>query len=228
MSAPAASPPPNDPEPGAMTRRLEQATQDALISSPRSAARSIQEGTFSPQLKDRLLSQLASKDLSPVSSFQQALSQASLPASASASVRADAAAAPWTGEESTEQVARRMLEDAHKPLPPELRGKPAPSMDMRLRREPRRTPGERAADARDRAAAYVDLSLEGRDKAGGLKLNDSEREVMKREFRERFSPDAREMPASVSALASLANKRCVFGDFWNSVGGSSRADFPQN
>ncbi|KAK3304747.1 uncharacterized protein B0T15DRAFT_398792 [Chaetomium strumarium] len=190
-----------------MARRLQQATEDALQTGGRAGRRAIEEAGFSEELKAKLLDKVAGAKFEQENSaaLLQAGITSRIPDSAGLGTRTIASAQPWTGEESTEDAVLRMLEDAHKPLAPGLRGKSKPPMpgpvDMRFRREVSVSPGKRASSARDRAQAYAGMGMN--DKG----LSEEEREAMKREFRERFTPVARAVPNSISALAALANER---------------------
>lgn len=174
----------------------------------RAGRRAIEEAGFSEELKARLLDKVADAKFQSehASALVQAGVASQIPSAAGQGTRAMAAARPWTGEEETEDTVLRMLDDARKPLAPELRGKgkaPAPApVDLRLRRAGPVSPGRRAADARDRAQAYAGMGMK---KTAGL--SEAEREALKQEFRERFTPGARALPNSVSALAALANER---------------------
>lgn len=75
---------------------------------------------------------------------------------------------------------------------------PAP-VDFRVSRKPPKSPGLRIADAKETTATYTLSRSPG--------LSDAERESMRQQMRDRFSPGARPMPASVNALASMANER---------------------
>jgi hypothetical protein len=190
-----------------MTSRLQQVTEDALLTGGRAGRRAIEEAGFSEELKAKLLDKVASAKFHQEHSA--ALAEANvisrIPDSAGLGTRAMASAQPWTGHETTEDAVLRMLDDARKHLPPELRGKSKPPVpppvDMRIRREVSVSPGRRAAGARDKAHAYAGMGV--KDKG----LSDEEREAMRREFRERFAPGARAMPNTVSGLAALANER---------------------
>ncbi len=155
-----------------MARRLEEATEEALLIGGRAGRRAIEDAGFSAELKDRLYHKLADAtfraELAPTLSaagFDPAtLSARTIPGSAGEGARATATSQPWTGEEATADAVLRMLNDARKPLPPGLRGKPAiprPSVpvDMRPRREPALSAGRRAANARERASAYAGMGL---------------------------------------------------------------------
>jgi hypothetical protein len=190
-----------------MARRLQQATEDVLQTGGRAGRRAIEEAGFSEELKAKLLDKVAGAKFEQENSaaLLQAGITSRIPDAAGLGTRTIASAQPWTGQESTEDAVLRMLEDAHKPLAPGLRGKSKPPMpgpvDMRIRREVGVSPGKRASSARDRAQAYSGLGMN--DKG----LSEEEREAMRREFRERFTPVARAVPNSISALAALANER---------------------
>lgn len=194
-----------EPELGPMARRLEDATEDVLLSGGRSGRRAVEDAGFSNELKERLLNKLA--DAAFRAEHAAALTEAGLSPSP-ASTELPTAAQPWTGDEAPADAVLRMLDDAHKPLRPGLRGQPViptPTrpVDMRLRREPVLSAGRRAAAARERAVAYAATEAEERG------LSDEEREAVRREFRERFAPGARPLPNTISGLAALANERCV-------------------
>jgi len=116
-----------------------------------------------------------------------------------------AAARPWAGSESLENATLRMLIDAHKPLrrvgPPKIptpRGLPV-NVDLRRQGPPKKTSGERLANARDRTSIYA-LSQD-------QSMTDQEREQMRKQLKERFTAGARPMPTSMQGLAALANER---------------------
>lgn len=175
-------------EPGALSRRLEEATEEALLSH--SGRRAVDEAGFSPELKERLMAKIAAANpSSPVLSRHVA-------PGAGEGTRHHAAAQPWTGEEAAEDTALRMLDDAKPRLPRDLRGPAVPPPVTR-----RRVGGAaRAAGARDRAAAYRDTGL-----------SDTERGQLKEEFADRFGSGVRNMPSMMPAvttgLASMANRR---------------------
>ncbi|KAJ9149381.1 DUF1992 domain-containing protein [Pleurostoma richardsiae] len=196
-----------------MARRLEEATEDALLSGGRSGRRAVEDAGFSEELKNRLLDKLADASFRAenAAAFREAGVTSKFPAAAGEGTRHAAAAEPWAGEESQSDAVLRMLNDAHKPLRPGLRGKPRipqPSVpvDMRLRREPAVSPGRKAASARDRAATYAGMGMKEKDR-GDSGLTEAEREAMRREFRDRFAPAARALPNTISGLAALANER---------------------
>jgi hypothetical protein len=187
-----------------MARRLEEATEEALLTGGRAGRRAVEDAGFSEELKQRLLNKVA--DAKFRTEHAAAFAQASLPTSAGEGTRAIASAQPWTGEETQEDAVLRMLNDARKPLAPGLRGKPKipiPVVDMRLRRDPALSAGQRAASAKDRAMVYTGMGL--KDKEAGL--SEEERQAMKKEFREKFQPGARPMPNTITGLAALANEK---------------------
>lgn len=176
-SAPAAA------EPGALSRRLEEATEEALLS--RSGRRSIEEAGFSPELKSRLAARISAANLStPVL-------ERDIAPGAGEGTRHHASAEPWTGTEAAGDAVLRMLDDAKPRLPRDLRGPPVQPPVMKRRVDGPR----RAAGARERAESYRD---------GGL--SDREKSQLKSEFADRFGPGVRSMP-SLTGLASLANER---------------------
>jgi len=228
-----------------MARRLQEATEEALLTGGRSGFRAVEDAGFSEELKEKLYEKVASAQFR--AKYAGAFAHANdLPASGPAASLA--AAAPWTGEESQHDAVLRMLDDARKPLPPELRAKfrpPDPTrggqpVDLRIRREKPVSSGQRAASARDRAAAYVGMGLgketgaSGATAEGGAGLSEEEKEAVRKEFKERFAPGARSA-SSISGIAALANERIedaiARGQFKNiprgpGVGRDSRADNP--
>ena len=95
-----------------------------------------------------------------------------------------------------------MLHDVHKPLRGVRSRIPSPvglsSADSQ-RRASQRSSGERLANARDRSSIY---SL-----AKDPHMSQHEKEQMRKELKERFTPGARPMPTSVQGIATLANER---------------------
>lgn len=195
-----------------MARRLEEATEEALFTGGRAGRRAVEDAGFSEELKERLLSKIADAKFKSehAGSFTEAgLSSPSAAAAAGEGTRHIASSQPWTGEESTADTVLRMLDDAKKPLAPGLRGKyqpPAAVVDMRLQREPTRSPGQKVATARDRVSTYVGMGAKDKDK-GKNGLSEEEKEAWRKELRERFEPGARALPNSISGLAALANER---------------------
>ena len=98
-----------------------------------------------------------------------------------------------------------MLNDAHKPLRqtgrptvPMPRGSTA-TVDMRMKKAVQKSTAERLANARDRTSIYT-LTQDPN-------MTPTEREQMRQELKERFTPGARLMPTSVQGLTALANGR---------------------
>lgn len=186
---------------GPMARRLEEATEEALFIGGKAGRQAIHDAGFSEELKEKLLDKIA--DAKFRTEFSSALSQAELSSSAGEGTRHIAGSEPWAGEEATADTVLRMLDDARKPLKPGLRGKyQPPPVDMRLKKETAKSPGMKAATARDRASIYAGLGL--KSDAG---LSDKEKEERRRLLKERFDPGARALPNTISGLAALANER---------------------
>ncbi|KAM0513132.1 hypothetical protein ACHAPE_008170 [Trichoderma viride] len=189
------------PELGAMTRRLQEATEEALFSGGSAGRRAVQDAGFSEELKERLLSKIA--DAKFQHDHSSVLNAKDLSSTAGEGTRHIAAAAPWTGEEDAADTVLRMLDDAKKPLKPEFRGTfQPPVVDPRIRRAPAVHPRQRVVNARERASVYTGMGL--KEDQG---LSDKEKEEMRKEFRSRFEPTARVMPATPSGLTALANEQ---------------------
>lgn len=203
-----------------MSRRLEEATTEALLTGGRAGRQAVEDAGFSEELKERLLSRV--QDASFKSRYASALASAEAETRGVGVTAAAAAAAThhqaWTGEERTEDAVLRMLDDAKKPLGPGLRSSfQAPPVDMRIKRDPVRSPGQRVSRARDMASTYSEIGVKVQPSSKGATGSvgkddngdgvDVEREERRRVFRERFEPGARSMPNTISGLAALANER---------------------
>lgn len=178
---------------GAMTRKLEQMSEEALTTAGRSARKAVEESQssgFSEDLKRELEDKIAAADFR--GQHAGAISQSSMPASAPKHTRDTAAAAPWSGTESIADVSLRMLNDSAP------RGPPRKVDTGRSRTKP--SAGARIASAREKVNNYST----GDDVAG---LTDEERERFRQEMQARFLPGARNVAASVQAVTSLANQR---------------------
>lgn len=190
---------------GPMARRLEEATEEALLTGGRAGRRAVEDAGFSEELKERLFAKV--KDAEFRSEHAAAFAEAGMPSAAGAGTRLTATSQPWTGTETTEDAVLRMLNDAHKPLKRELRGRPKlpdlQPVDMRIKQEPKLNAGRRAASARDKASMYAGMGMKELEEG----LNEDEREALRKEFRDRFRPAARAMPNTLTGLASLANER---------------------
>ena len=126
-----------------------------------------------------------------------------MPTSAGQGTRDIAAARAWSGTESVEDVSLRMLNDAHKPLrtgrPPSIPGIRMPTKVDTGRSSRKAATGARLANARDKTSIYEFMKDE--------KLSDKDREKFRKELKDRFTPGARAVPATITGLASLANER---------------------
>ncbi|KAI3328118.1 hypothetical protein HD806DRAFT_485129 [Xylariaceae sp. AK1471] len=192
-------------ERGPLARRLQEATEEVLLTSGKAGRRAIEDAGFSEELKEKLLAKV--KDAQFRSEHAAAFAEAGMPTSAGEGTRITATSRPWTGQETTEDAVLRMLTDAHKPLKRELRGRPKlpdlQPVDMRMRQHPKLSPGHRAANARDKASIYTGLGMKELEKG----LSEKEKQARREQFRERFQPAARAMPNTLTGLASLANER---------------------
>ncbi|KAI6780335.1 uncharacterized protein J7T54_005437 [Emericellopsis cladophorae] len=203
------------PVAGAMSRRLQEATEEALQTGGRAGRRAVEDAGFDDELKQKLLDKV--QDANFRNDFASAFAQADMTPAAGEGTRSIASAQAWTGEETTHDAVLRMLSDAKKPLQPGLRAKfQPPPVDMRIRREPVVSAPQRVATARERAQHYAGAAAAAAaatataPKGGSVKdkgLDAEEREALRSEFRERFAPGARAMPNSITGLAALANER---------------------
>jgi len=119
--------------------------------------------------------------------------------SAGMGTREQAAAAPWTGTESLHDSTLRMLNDGHKRLRTPTRA-PRLQTNVSLHPAPKMvaSTGERLANARDKTSVYV---LQQQD------MTEEERNKFRKELKDKFSPVARPVPATLQGLTSLANER---------------------
>jgi hypothetical protein len=187
-------------EQGAMSRRLAEATEDAVLEGGRAGRKAVEEAGFSEELRQKLLERVEAHKFR--SENASAFAEAGMTSNIGRGSYEIAAAPAWTGTENTEDAVLRMLDDARKPLKPGLRGAakiPGPVVDMRLRREPKVRPGQRLANARDKSSIYA-ISKDSQ-------MTEKERENRRQELKERFAPAARAMPNSIRGLAALANER---------------------
>ena len=97
-----------------------------------------------------------------------------------------------------------MLVDGHKTLKGSRSAKTPKLNDPPInnnitRRIPKHSPVQRLVNARDRSSTYS-FAQDG-------SLSEKEKERMRADLKDRFSPGARPMPASVQGLRSLANER---------------------
>ncbi|KAI9686481.1 MAG: hypothetical protein M1822_003492 [Bathelium mastoideum] len=187
-------------EGGAMSRRLEDMSEELLETAGRRARKAVEEAGFDEELKRKLEDRLAGAQFQE--EHRSALAQAAMPTSAGKGSRDIAGAQPWRGEESVEDAALRMLVDAHKPMKgpariPKARG-PPPKMPT-MQPKQKGSSGARLANARDKTSYYAAMK--------DPSMSEKEREQMRKELKERFKPAARAVPATIQGLASLANER---------------------
>jgi hypothetical protein len=183
-----------------MSRRLSEATDDALLAGGRAGRKAVEEAGFSEELKERLLERVQASKFR--SENAAAFAEAGMSSNVGRGSREIATSQAWMGNEATEDTVLRMLDDSRKPLKPGLRGPakmPSSVSDLRLRRQPKLRPGERLANARDKTSIYA-ISKD-------TQMTDKEREDMRKELKEMFTPGARAMPNSIRGLAALANER---------------------
>ncbi|KAI5309193.1 hypothetical protein KEM55_003828, partial [Ascosphaera atra] len=187
-----------DDEKGALSRRLEDMAEQAVLEGGNRAVKDLQDAGFSGDLKQRLEERIkATEGQAYRLENQRAFSVAEMPSSAGKGTQDIAASAPWTGKESLHDVSLRMLDDASKPM--KVPFKVPNPVNMAPEPKPRLSPAQRIASAKDKTASYKDVKQEG--------LSSKEREEYLKELRERFTPVARPMPISPQGLTSLANER---------------------
>lgn len=122
--------------------------------------------------------------------------------SAGKGTRDIAAARPWTGTETLENAAFRMLDDAHKPLRVSGGKSRIPSpvpVDLRPKQKDTATGAQRLANARDKTSIY---SL-----AKDNTMSDKEKQELRKQFKDRFAPGARSIPATIQGLQGVASQR---------------------
>lgn len=119
--------------------------------------------------------------------------------SAGQGTRDIAGAEAWSGSENIHDVTLRMLDSSKKPLRTPYKIPQPNPVDMRISPKPKKSPGLRLAEAKERTSTYTQIQSPG--------VSDHEREAMRREMRERFTPGARPMPVTIQGLTSLANER---------------------
>ena len=93
-----------------------------------------------------------------------------------------------------------MLDDSHKQLrtsarPPRI----PPKVNLRPKPKVKATSADRLVNARDKTSIYAFSQQQD--------MTEEEREKLRKEMKERFTPGARPMPTSLQGLASLANER---------------------
>lgn len=187
-----------DKEQGAMSRRLSQMSEDSLSGS--GAKKAVEEAGFDEELKKQLEERIAAANFR--NDYASAFATVDLPSSAGRGTRENAAAQPWSGQESIGDASLRMLNDAHKPMRgtpkiPVPRGPPLKIDTGRPSRKP--SSGARLANARDRTSKYAELK--------DADLSEKEKAEYKAQMKARFQPSARAIPDTIAGLANLANQR---------------------
>ncbi|GMG25683.1 unnamed protein product [Aspergillus oryzae var. brunneus] len=177
-------------EESAMARRLSEMTEQAMLEGGRSARKNIEHAGFSDDLKKQLEERITATAFK--SDHATAHSIVNMPVYI-------AAAEPWSGTESLQDVTLRMLDSSKKPMRVPYKIPQPNPVDMRISPKPSKSPGLRLAQAKDRTSTYTLSQSPG--------VTDEEREAMRREMRERFTPGGRPMPMTIQGLASLANER---------------------
>jgi hypothetical protein len=181
-----------------MSRRLAEATQNALLEGGRAGQKAVEEAGFSEELKNKLLERIEATKFK--SEYAVAFSEADMSSKVGRGTRDLATGQAWTGTEAPEDTMLRMLDDSRKSPNPGLRGlSKLPVVDLRPKGQPRQQPGQRLANARDKTSIYTISRDSG--------MTEKEREEMRKELKERFTPGARAMPNSIRGLAALANER---------------------
>ena len=193
-----------------MSQRLAQMTEEALETGGRQGRKAVAEAGLNENLRKQFEERIASASFRQ--KHAQAFAQAALPQSAGRGTRDVAGSRPWTGTETVEDAALRMLTDVHKPL--RIGGRSRSSGDSgssgsarpptrvdtgRVLRSGAQTSGTRLANARDRSSVYSMMK--------DAEMGEKEKEAYRRELKERFTPTARSLPATLTGLASLANER---------------------
>ncbi|RMD40678.1 hypothetical protein DV735_g4420, partial [Chaetothyriales sp. CBS 134920] len=185
-------------ERGALSRRLAEMAEETMDSGSKGDRKLMQDMALSDDLKKQLEERIAQASFKAEN--QQALSQANTPSYAGKGTREHAAAPIWTGTESVGDASLRLLDDSHKKLrSPSSIPRIARRVDLRPQPKVKISPADRLANARDKTSIYALSQQNG--------MTEEEREKMRKELKERFTPGARPMPATLQGLASLANER---------------------
>ncbi|KAE8374021.1 hypothetical protein BDV26DRAFT_270732 [Aspergillus bertholletiae] len=184
-------------EEGAMARRLSEMTEQAMLEGGRSARKNMEHAGFSDDLKKQLEERIAAAAFKSENATAHAI--VDMPSSAGQGTQDIAAAEPWSGTENLHDVTLRMLDSSKKPMRVPYKIPQPNPVDMRISPKPQQSPGLRLAKAKDRTSTYTLSQSPG--------ISDEEREAMRREMRERFTPGGRPMPMTIQGLASLANER---------------------
>lgn len=186
-----------DEEQGAMSRRLSEMAEETMDTGSKSDRKMMADAGFSEDLKRQLEERIGQTAFQAEN--QQILSQTNMPESAGKGTRDQAVAPVWTGNESIEDAALRMLDDAHKRIRMPAK-KPTLPAGAALKPRPKQkiSVADRLANARDRTSVYA-MQQEN--------MSEEEREKFRKELKDRFQPGARPMPTTLQGLTSLANER---------------------
>ncbi|RMZ79524.1 hypothetical protein DV737_g3363, partial [Chaetothyriales sp. CBS 132003] len=185
-------------EQGALSRRLVEMAEETIDTGSRGDRKLMQDMAFSDDLKKQLEERIAQASFKAEN--QQALSQTSAPSYAGRGTREQAAAPIWTGTESVQDASLRLLDDSFKKLrSPATAPRIAQKISLRPQPKVKVSPANRLASARDKTSIYAFSQQND--------MTEEERENMRKELKERFTPGARPMPATMQGLASLANER---------------------
>lgn len=170
--------------------------EETMDTGSKSDRKMMSDAGFSDDLKRQLEERIAQTAFQVEN--QQILSQATMPSSAGKGTKEQAVAPVWSGNESIEDAALRMLDDSHKRLRMPAR-KPTLSGGATLpRRKQKISVADRLANARDKTSIYA-AQQEG--------MSEEERERFRKELKDKFQPGARPMPTTLQGLTSLANER---------------------
>lgn len=182
-----------------MSRRLSEMTEQSLLGGGRSTRRNLEHIGFSEELKKQLEERIITSSFK--SEYAAAHSIVNMPSSAGQGTRDTAAATAWTGTESLHDSALRMLNDSSKPLraPYKIPQPPTLPVKFQLSPKPPKSPGLRIARAKEKTSVYTQSQNSG--------ISEEERNALRREMQDRFTPGFRAMPMSIQGLASLANER---------------------
>ncbi|EXJ63947.1 hypothetical protein A1O7_00282 [Cladophialophora yegresii CBS 114405] len=184
-------------EQGAMSRRLAEMAEETIDTGSKTDRKLMHDAGFSEDLKQQLEERIAQTSFAAQN--QRAASQVNMPSSAGKGTRDIAGADPWTGSESLHDSALRMLDDSHKRLRTPFR--PPRPQPVNLRPAPKKniSAADRLANARDKTSIYAFSQQND--------MSEQEREKLRKEMKDRFSPGARPMPTTITGLTSLANER---------------------
>jgi hypothetical protein len=182
------------PERGAMSRRLEQMTEESIESAGRAGKKLVQDAVFDENVRKQLEQRIA-----------QASVRLDVQQSGSATeTRTGTAGLTHRPAGAQSRTSPETVGDTTSPVLPDDAGRsPRASRHLTQRVAPipkgRVSSGSRIAYAKERSSVYSNVKDSG--------MSPEEREAYFREIKARFQPNAREVPATLRGLASLANER---------------------